>query len=104
MIFLKIQYSKEALFKKEMMQKKLVNFAVNKLGSLDILINCADQAKSTKSFDFEETWDWVMGINLKGTYLMSYYASNEMKENGVNSQFGFYKWICWIQSSELIQN
>ena len=64
--------------------KKIVNFAVNKLGSLDILINCAgvNPRSAPESFDFEETWDWVMGVNLKGTYLMSYYASNEMKENG----------------------
>ena len=64
--------------------KKIVNFAVNKLGSLDILINCAgvNPRSAPESFDFEETWDWVMGVNLKGTYLMSYYASNEMKDNG----------------------
>ena len=64
--------------------KNIVNFAINKLGSLDILINCAgvNPRGAPESFDFEETWDWVMGVNLKGTYLMSYYASNEMKKNG----------------------
>ena len=64
--------------------KKIVNFAVNKLGSLDILINCAgvNPRGAPESFDFEETWDWVMGVNLKGTYLMSYYASNKMKKKG----------------------
>ena len=64
--------------------KNIVNFAINKLGSLDILINCAgvNPRGAPESFDFEETWDWVIGVNLKGTYLMSYYASNEMKKNG----------------------
>ena len=83
--------------------KKIVEFAISKLGTLDILINCAgvNPRSAPKNFDFEETWDWVMGVNLKGTYLMSYYASNEMKENGgsivnlasINGLVGYNKGI-----------
>ena len=88
--------------------ENIVNFAINKLGSLDILLNCAgvNPRGAPESFDFEETWDWVMGVNLKGTYLMSYYASNEMKKNGgsivnlasINGFVGYNKGI----SSKLI--
>ena len=64
--------------------EKIVNFATNKLEGLDILVNCAgvNPRGAPKNYDFEQTWDWVMGVNLKGTYLMSYYASNEMKKKG----------------------
>ena len=64
--------------------EKIVNFATKKLEGLDILVNCAgvNPRGAPKNYDFEQTWDWVMGVNLKGTYLMSYYASNEMKKKG----------------------
>ena len=64
--------------------KKIVDFTVDELGGIDILINCAgvNPRGAPESFDFEETWDWVIGVNLKGTYLMSYFASNKMKANG----------------------
>ena len=64
--------------------KSIVDFSVKKLGGLDILINCAgvNPRGAPKNYDFEQIWDWVININLKGTYLMSYFASNEMKKDG----------------------
>ena len=40
---------------KELQSEKIVNFAINKLGSLDILINCAgvNPRGAPESFDFE---------------------------------------------------
>ena len=64
--------------------KKIVEYAKKELKGLDILVNCAgvNPRGAPENYDFEQTWDWVMRVNLKGTYLMSYYASNEMKKNG----------------------
>jgi 3-oxoacyl-[acyl-carrier protein] reductase len=63
--------------------KHLVDYAKNKLGGLDILINSAGVTprNAPSEFDFEQTWDWVININLKGTYLMSWFAVEEMKNN-----------------------
>ena len=62
----------------------MVNFTVKSLGSLDILINCAgvNPRNAPMEYDFEEIWDWVISVNLKGSYLMSHFAVEKMKENG----------------------
>ena len=64
--------------------ESIVDYTVKKLGGLDILVNCAgvNPRGAPKNYDFEQIWDWVMDVNLKGTYLMSYFASNEMNKNG----------------------
>ena len=64
--------------------ESIVDFSAKKLGGLDILINCAgvNPRGAPKNYDFEQIWDWVINVNLKGTYLMSYFASNEMKKDG----------------------
>ncbi|MBM32281.1 MAG: short-chain dehydrogenase [Chloroflexi bacterium] len=63
--------------------KYLVNFTTDKLGKIDILVNSAGvtQRNAPSEFDFEQTWDWVININLKGTYLMSWFTVEEMKKN-----------------------
>lgn len=63
--------------------KYFVNFTKEKLGSIDILINSAGVTprNAPSEFDFEQIWDWVININLKGTYLMSWFAVEEMKKN-----------------------
>ncbi len=39
-------------------------------GEIDFLINCAGVAHLENAIDFEEAmWDWVMEVNLKGTFL-----------------------------------
>lgn len=39
-------------------------------GKIDILVNCAGVAHLENAVDFEEAmWDWVMEVNLKGTFL-----------------------------------
>jgi NAD(P)-dependent dehydrogenase (short-subunit alcohol dehydrogenase family) len=55
--------------------KQIVNETIEKSGGLDILVNCAGiwSQHTGKSVDFidsdEETWDWIIGVNLKGTMI-----------------------------------
>jgi 2-deoxy-D-gluconate 3-dehydrogenase len=42
----------------------------HQFGRIDILVNCAGVAHLEKAIDFEEAmWNWVMEVNLKGTFL-----------------------------------
>ncbi len=62
----------------------LVNEVVNKLGGIDILVNCAGVGGSEKPVaDMDESdWDFVMNINLKGAYTFSQAVVGPMKERG----------------------
>ena len=62
----------------------LINFAISSFGGLDILVNSAgvNPRNAPEGYDFEEVWDWVIGVNLKGTYLMSHFAVEKMKMSG----------------------
>ena len=64
--------------------KNLIDFTTDSLGKVDILVNSAgvNPRNAPEQYDFEEVWEWVIGVNLKGTYLMSYYAVEKMKESG----------------------
>jgi NAD(P)-dependent dehydrogenase (short-subunit alcohol dehydrogenase family) len=62
--------------------KQMVATAVAELGTIDILINCAgisqhDPAESTPL----ETWDRVIDINLRGTFLACQAAAQIMLKN-----------------------
>ena len=63
--------------------ERSVKEAVDFLGGIDILFNNAGVYRYT-SFEEtdEELWESVIDINLKGTYLMSRYALDEMKKGG----------------------
>ena len=58
----------------------LVKDVVDRFGGLDVLINSAGVTprKAPPEWDFEEKWDWVIDVNLKGTLLMSHAASEVM--------------------------
>ena len=46
----------------------LVNETISEFGTVNILINNAGVLKPTKVIDIEESeWDFVVGVNLKGT-------------------------------------
>lgn len=64
--------------------KNLIDFTVDSLGKVDILVNCAgvNPRNAPEQYDFEEVWDWVIGVNLKGSFLMSHFAVEKMKESG----------------------
>jgi len=50
----------------------LVNQTIAEFGTVNILINNAGVLKPTKVIDIEESeWDFVVGVNLKGTFLCS---------------------------------
>jgi NAD(P)-dependent dehydrogenase (short-subunit alcohol dehydrogenase family) len=63
--------------------KRLVGFAVETFGGVDILVNSAGiQRYGTVVETAEEVWDEVLGVNLKGIYLASKHAIPEMRERG----------------------
>ena len=61
-----------------------VEDAVTALGSLQILVNSAGVTPryAPADWDYEQVWDWVMAINLKGTYMVSRRAVREMSAGG----------------------
>ncbi len=62
---------------------KLVGAAVKQFGGLNILVNNAGVYREGSIVDaFEEDFDYVVGINLKGTWLMSKFAVAVMKDRG----------------------
>lgn len=67
--------------------ERMVAETVSQFGSVDILINSAGITPRYVSADlpFDEKWDRVIDVNLKGSMLMSYYASAKMKEQGSGS-------------------
>jgi NAD(P)-dependent dehydrogenase (short-subunit alcohol dehydrogenase family) len=54
---------------------KVVNHVIDDAGRLDVLVNCAGVYVEGNTIDMsEETWDYVIDINLKGTFFMSKYS------------------------------
>ncbi len=63
--------------------KRLIDFAVEAYGGVDVLVNSAGvQRYGTVVDTDEETWDEVIDVNLKGIYLTSKYAIPEMRKRG----------------------
>ncbi|MAU56032.1 MAG: short-chain dehydrogenase [Dehalococcoidia bacterium] len=64
--------------------KSLIELTEKSLGGVDILINSAGVSprNAPEEYDFEQIWDWVIDVNLKGTYLMSHFAVEKMKGSG----------------------
>lgn len=63
--------------------EKMVEEIVNEFGSLDILINNAGMNIRKKLIDIEESdWDTVLGVNLKGAFLVGQAVAKQMiKQN-----------------------
>jgi NAD(P)-dependent dehydrogenase (short-subunit alcohol dehydrogenase family) len=62
----------------------LVQTTVAHYGRIDIVVNNAGVNHSAKFFDTtEEDWDWVMSVDLKGTFLLSQAAARVMVEQGI---------------------
>lgn len=62
---------------------KLVAFAAETCGGVDILVNSAGvQRYGTVVETGEDVWDEVLGVNLKGMYLSSKHAIPEIRKRG----------------------
>jgi NAD(P)-dependent dehydrogenase (short-subunit alcohol dehydrogenase family) len=62
---------------------KLVGETVKAFGGLDILVNSAGVFRMGSILDaFEEDYDYVVNVNLKGTWLMNKYGARAMRERG----------------------
>lgn len=61
----------------------LVAKALERYGTIDIVVNNAGVNHSANFFDTtEEDWDWVMSVDLKGTFLLSQAAARVMVAQG----------------------
>jgi NAD(P)-dependent dehydrogenase (short-subunit alcohol dehydrogenase family) len=59
--------------------KKIVEACVERLGSVDILVNCAGICKLNDVLDFDrDDWDPMIAINLTGAFEMSHEAAKFM--------------------------
>lgn len=59
--------------------KRFVDAVVSRYGRLDILVNNAGAIRAQLFPDVtEETWDWVMDLNLKGAYFTMQEAAKQM--------------------------
>lgn len=67
---------------------QMVRAAVDGYGELDVLVNSAGvSSRNALGPDAgpEAVWDRVMAVNLKGTYLVSWHAVQEMRRSGGGS-------------------
>ncbi len=63
--------------------RRMVEDTVERFGAVHILVNNAGVLRPTKVIDIsEEEWDWVVEVNLKGTFLCSQAVLPAMQEAG----------------------
>lgn len=71
----------------------LVNTAINTYGRIDVLVNVAGVAPKVRNDILEmteESYDFVMGINTKGTLFLTQLVANEMiKQEKINGIKGY---------------
>jgi NAD(P)-dependent dehydrogenase (short-subunit alcohol dehydrogenase family) len=64
--------------------QNLVQKTLEHYGRIDVVVNNAGVNHSANFFDIsEDDWDWVMGVDLKGTFLLSQAAAKVMVEQGI---------------------
>lgn len=63
--------------------EQMIGEVVGKLGKLDILVNNAGILSSEPFLEMkEETWDKLLGVNLKGEFLVAQAAAQQMVKSG----------------------
>ena len=63
--------------------QRMVSQAVQEIGPIDILIHCAGPFAMTPFTAMaEEEWDTILGVNLKGAYLLTKELAPTMKKRG----------------------
>jgi NAD(P)-dependent dehydrogenase (short-subunit alcohol dehydrogenase family) len=79
--------------------ERIVKEAVEQFGGLDILVNNAGVYRGARISEItEDDYDYIMDINLKGTFFMCKHAISEMKKRGrgaiinVGSALGIKGW------------
>ncbi len=61
----------------------LIEATVKQYGTIDVVVNNAGVNHSAEFFDIDEDdWDWVMSVDLKGTFFVSQGAAKVMVEQG----------------------
>ena len=66
--------------------KRMINTAVESYGTVDVLVNNAGvQVEKNVPDTTEEEWDYVLGVNLKGTFLCTRAAIPQMRRQGGGS-------------------
>lgn len=68
--------------------ERMVASAVESFGKLDLLVNSAGLTSRHSSLEGaspEEAWERVIEVNLKGTYMVSWYAVSAMEQAGGGS-------------------
>ena len=65
---------------------RLVKGAADWRGRLDVLVNAAGVNRRIPSLELrEEDWDWILGVNLKGTFFVCQAAGEVMVNQGKGS-------------------
>jgi len=63
--------------------ERLIRAAVDRYGTIDIVVNNAGVNHSANFFDItDEDWDWVMSVDLKGAFMLSQSAARVMVAQG----------------------
>ena len=66
---------------------RIVSDTYEELGGLDILVNNAGVFPRSEFLDLEETeWDHVLGVNLKGSFLVAQAAARKMIADGTDGR------------------
>jgi len=61
----------------------MVEEVTGRLGPIDVVVNNAGVQKRVFFLDLEEAdWDWMLGVNLKGCFLVGQAVAARMKERG----------------------
>lgn len=67
--------------------RKAMREAADLRGHIDILVNCAGVNRQRPALDVtEEDWDFILDINLKGSFFTAQAAALHMKEKGVRGR------------------